>query len=73
MGGIWQPNHRGVDKPHGDVVEPYEVVAAEVRAFLDSVDCNRPPIAGVDECGVGMARVLEAVHRSSTDKKRVLL
>ena len=73
VGGIWQPNHRGVDKPHGVVVEPHEVVAAEFRAFLNSVDSNRPPIAGVDECGVGMARILEAVHRSSTENQRVLL
>ena len=71
--GIWRPDNRGVEKPYCTVVEPYQVVAAEFQAFLDAVDGKALPLAGVDECGVGMARTLEAIECSSIENRRVLL
>ena len=73
VGGIWQPNNQGVEKPYCAVTEPFQVVAAEFRAFLDAVDGKRLPLAGVDECGVGMARILEAIEYSSMENRRVPL
>ena len=73
VGGIWQPHNQGVEKPYGAVIEPHQVVAAEFRAFLDALDGKRLPLAGVDECGVGMARILEAIKFSSMENRRVPL
>ena len=71
--GIWYPKNRGIEKPYGAVVEPYQVVASEFQAFLDAVDGKRLPLADVDECGVGIARILEAIQKSSTENQRVPL
>lgn len=71
--GLWRPNNRGLEMPHGSVVEPHQVVAGEFAAFLDAVDGKAPPLAGVEECGVGMARVLDAVHRSAAQEQRIAL
>jgi predicted dehydrogenase len=71
--GLWRPNNRGVEMPHAAVVEPHQVVAAEFTAFLDAVDGKAPPLAGMEECGVGMARILDAIHRSADREKRIAL
>jgi predicted dehydrogenase len=71
--GLWRPNNRGVEMPHGAIVEPFEVVAGEFAAFLDAVDGKAPVLAGIEECGVGMARVLDAVHRSAALEQRITL
>ena len=46
---------------------------SEFQAFLDAVDGKRLPLAGVDECGVGIARILEAIQKSSAENQRVPL
>ncbi len=71
--GLWRPNNRGVEMPHVPVAEPYQVVAAEFSAFLNALDSETPPLAGIEECGVGMARILDAIYRSSSQEKRVSL
>lgn len=71
--GLWRPNNRGVEMPHAAIVEPFEVVAGEFTAFLDAVDGKTPPLAGIGECGVGMARILDAIHRSAAQEQRVML
>jgi predicted dehydrogenase len=71
--GLWRPNNQGVVMPHLAVVEPHQVVAAEFTAFLDAVDGKAPPLAGIDECGVGMARILDAIYRSAETERRVKL
>ncbi len=71
--GLWRPNNQGVEMPHGYVVEPHQVVAAEFAAFLEAVDGKAPPLAGIEECGVGMARILDAIYRSAETERRVAL
>ncbi len=71
--GLWRPNNRGVELPHAAIVEPHEVVAEEFAAFLDAVDGKAPVLAGVAECGVGMARVMDAIHRSAEQECRITL
>ncbi len=71
--GLWRPNNRGVEMPYAPVVEPFQVVAGEFAAFLDAVDGRAPPLAGVEECGVGMARILDAIYRSSAQEQRISL
>ena len=71
--GLWRPNNRGVELPHEAIVEPFEVVAGEFAAFLEAVDGMAPVLAGIEECGVGMARVLDAIHRSANQEKRINL
>jgi hypothetical protein len=62
-----------VELPHEAIVEPFEVVAGEFAAFLEAVDGMAPVLAGIEECGVGMARVLDAIHRSANQEKRINL
>ncbi len=71
--GLWRPDNRGVEMPHAAVVEPHDVVAAEFSAFLEAVDGKAPPLAGMEECGVGMARILDAIHRSAEREQRIAL
>jgi predicted dehydrogenase len=59
--------------PHAAVVEPHQVVAAEFAAFLEAVDGKAPPLAGMEECGVGMARILDAIHRAADQEQRIAL
>ena len=71
--GLWRPNNRGVEMPHAAVVEPHQVVAGEFAAFLDAVDGKAPPLAGIEDCGVGMARILDGIHRSAAQEQRIAL
>jgi predicted dehydrogenase len=71
--GLWRPDNRGVEMPYAPVVEPFQVVAGEFAAFLDAVDGKAAPLAGIEECGVGMARILDAIHRSSAQEQRIAL
>lgn len=71
--GLWRPVHNGVTAPHVTVVEPWQVVQAELDAFLASVADRTPPVADVATCGVGMARVVDAVIASSDRQQRVAL
>ncbi|MDE0944258.1 MAG: Gfo/Idh/MocA family oxidoreductase [Alphaproteobacteria bacterium] len=71
--GLWRPNNRGVEMPHAAIVEPHQVVAGEFAAFLDAVDGTAAPLARMDECGVGMARVLDAIYRSAEQEMRISL
>ena len=72
-GGLWRPKNQGVEMPYGAVVEPHQVVASEFAAFLDAVDGTAAPLAGIEECGVGMARILDAIYRSAETERRVAL
>ncbi|MBT7664100.1 MAG: Gfo/Idh/MocA family oxidoreductase [Rhodospirillaceae bacterium] len=71
--GLWRPNNRGVEMPYRAIVEPHQVVAGEFTAFLDAVDGKAPPLAGMEECGVGMARILDAIYRSADKERRITL
>ncbi len=71
--GLWRPDNRGVEMPHDAIVEPHEVVAGEFAAFLDAVEGKALVLAGMAECGVGMARVLDGIHRSAASEQRIAL
>ena len=61
-----------VVKQHGGELT-VDSVPGEFTAFLDAVAGKAPPLAGMDECGVGMARILDAIHRSADQEKRIQL
>jgi predicted dehydrogenase len=71
--GLYRPVNGGVREPVVARVEPWQVVAAELEAFLDAVSGVAAPVAGVEECGVAIARVLDAVYRSSAQAERITL
>lgn len=47
--------------------DPVAVVEAELAHFLDCIRTGREPDAGLAECGVGLALVLDAARRSAAD------
>jgi predicted dehydrogenase len=72
-GGLWRPVGEGSEKPHVERVEPWQVVAGELRAFMASVETGSPVMAPMDDCGIGIARIFEAVYRSSETGRRAAL
>ncbi len=65
--GLWRPlfgNKVAVDVPAAD---PVAVVRAELAHFLDCIATGAPPAAGLQECGVELALVLDAARRSAAE------
>ena len=62
--GLWRPNFGAATMPHLANPEPVTVVRAELAAFLDAVVGAAPAQAGVIDCGVLPARIVEAVFES---------
>lgn len=71
--GLYRPVNQGVSEPVIAKAEPWQVVAAELTAFLDAVAGSAEPVAGIEECGVGVARILDAAYRSSAVGERIEL
>lgn len=71
--GLWRPVHNGVEIPHTPVVDPVAVVKAELETFLRHVEERSQPEASVQNCGVAMARILDAIFEASKNGKRVSL
>lgn len=71
--GLWRPVHNGTEIPHTPIVDPAAVVTAELETFLRHVDERSQPEAGVENCGVAMARILEAIFAASKSGGRVAL
>ena len=57
--------------PEAPAADPVQVVAAELRAFLDSVETRRPPEADLRSGAVPPARVLDAARRSAREGRMV--
>lgn len=71
--GLWRPVHRGVELPHVPATRPVDVVAAELAAFLEAARNRSRSAAPVRECGVAVARIVEAVAVSAREGRRVAL
>lgn len=69
--GLWRPVNKGVEQPHTPVAEPVAVVRAELETFLGHVTARTQPEAGADNCGVAMARILDAIFAASDSGGRV--
>ncbi len=63
--GAWRPVFGDRVEPHFGAVDPVDVVTAELRQFLDCVGRRAPPEAGVVNCGVRVARTLDAVFAAA--------
>ena len=70
---LWQPVNEGSEIPYVVRVEPWQIVAAELRGFLSAAETRTQTVAPMEECGVGMTRILEAIEKSSRSKRRVPL
>ena len=65
--GLWRPvfgERSVVDVPAAD---PVAVVAAELAHFLDCIATGAAPAAGLQECGIDLALVLDAARRSAAE------
>lgn len=65
--GLWRPvfgNRLPAEVPAAD---PVAVVRAEFRHFLDCIAGDAPPVAGLQECGIDLALVLDAARRSAAE------
>lgn len=71
--GLWQPRFGDSTMPQLGNAEPVAVVRAELAAFLDSVVGSAPSAAGVTECGVLPARIVEAVFESGRINRPVAI
>ena len=69
--GLWRPVHGGVEIPHTPIAEPVSVVSMELETFLRHVEERSQPEACVDNCGVAMARILDAIFAASASGGRV--
>ncbi|MCC7276036.1 MAG: hypothetical protein IT561_25435, partial [Alphaproteobacteria bacterium] len=65
--GLWQPEFAGSDRLDVAAADPVAVVGAELADFLRCIAIGAAPVAGLDECGVGLARVLDAARRSAAE------
>ncbi|WP_374448767.1 Gfo/Idh/MocA family protein [Stella sp.] len=63
--GLWRPVFAGSAPVAAEAADPVAVVRAELAHFLDCIARRRPPDAGLAECGVGLALVLDAARRSA--------
>lgn len=71
--GLWRPVHNGTEIPHTPIVDPVAVVTAELETFLAHVAARSQPEAGAHNCGVAMARILDAIFEASDSGRKVAL
>jgi len=69
--GLWRPVFGDALGPRVAPAGPVDVVASQLRTFLHHVETRTEPEANVHACGVGIARVLEAIERSANEGRPV--
>jgi predicted dehydrogenase len=69
--GIWRPDYGPIEDPGWPAADPVAVVTAELAHFLDCVATRRAPAAGLRDCGIVPAAVIEAAIASSRDNRVV--
>lgn len=65
--GLWRPVFGASGPMAVPAADPVAVVEAELAYFLDCIRTGREPDAGLAECGVGLALILDAARRSAAD------
>jgi predicted dehydrogenase len=66
---IWTAVHGGSSLPCVPAAGPIEQLCEELQAFLASVKTRQEPLANVMDSGFCLARLMEAIYRSSQQKK----
>jgi predicted dehydrogenase len=69
--GAWVPDHAAREEIGAPAADPVQVVAAELRAWLDCVATRRAPEADLRSGAVAPARILDAARRSALEGRMV--
>lgn len=72
-GGAWYPHHAEREALAIPAADPVQVVARELRAFLDCIAARRHPEADLLSGAVAPARILDAARRSAQEGRVVSL
>lgn len=71
--GLWWPAFGDARTPMIERRQPVDVVASQLRRFLDHVAARDTPEANVDSAGVDIACIFEAIDRSATENRPIAL
>jgi hypothetical protein len=71
--GLWHPRFEDALLPHLPKADPVDIVESQLREFLSHVEARTEPEANARSCGVEIARLLEAIDRSSAERWPVAL
>jgi predicted dehydrogenase len=63
--GTWTAVTAGRETPNTATMTPVQLIAAELRDFLDCVKTRRPPAADAVSAGVLMADIVEGIYASA--------
>ena len=69
--GAWHPEYGECTIEHGAPADPVSVLRRQFEAFLDSIATGAPLLAGIEESGVGMARLLDAARAAAAQRRAV--
>lgn len=69
--GVWTARVEGSQTPNLGTKSPVQMIAAELRGFLDAVSTRQPPEANELACGVVVADIVECIHASARSGQRV--
>lgn len=61
----WTPVIKGINVPVLSTATPVQMIAAELKDFLDCVNTRQQPSANVVSSGLVLARIMEAVYKSA--------
>ncbi len=73
LDGLWRPVFADARIKHLPPATAVDVLASQFREFLGHVAARSQPAAGVQACGVEIARLLEAIERSARSRQPVSL
>lgn len=63
--GIWTAVNAGTTKPLSGTANTVQLISSELNDFLECVRSRRTPSANIEEAGVQLGRVIEAVYESA--------
>lgn len=69
--GTWTAVQGDATMPSLGTASPLAQISAELADFLTAVNDRRRPSAGVVDCGVNLALIIEALYRSSQERTRI--
>ena len=69
--GIWRPDYGAAEDPGWPAADPIAVVTAELALFVECVATRKEPAAGLRECAVVPAAVIEAAMASARHNRVV--
>lgn len=63
--GVWTAVVEGSETPNTGTLAPVQMIAAELRSFLEAASSRRPPDADATSAGVVMADIVEGIYASA--------